>query len=508
MRKKQDDAELIDFFVNFEEILSKDKTGLDISLLIDFQVYSGYLIPDIQEMQVQLRSADDAYLYYACEHIFNIQDWIKLIVEDAGRLNFGITWENMFDKHFGDKKLLQNMYDTCFDKWVHGKSGQYKIGENFYNIVDGKLYYRNRFGEWFEVDRKTAFDLLPNKRIVKAKETIERLNRDYRKTSYDTIRECWEDKDYNGILPDSFLLFEERETSPEEYFDFSVAQIRALLRNPVSIQELERWNGGKIVDLEHMVRVAAFVLETTTKRRGEDSHTLYLLRDCMMFQEAHKILDILTDDDTSSDQVLIGRKLLSHKSGQWGHYIVLLDALYTAHKRYPSSFTEFYDEFTRLLDMFVELNPKFALIVGDLASYLKRHIQTDKGVIDIFDIGFQGSIALLTKYIIDCHIKPVGASGKIETDVRIGVGAQWSKKLFDYRYDGDYFPMLNRVQQMARSDGLYHYKEDSLKSGRLTVIMGDKEVQRKAAIELAVLVMVARVTRADSQKQQAPYIAI
>jgi hypothetical protein len=497
MTNKQDDVDLIDFFTNFEEILSRDKSDVDISLLIDFQVYSNYLIPDIQEIQRRLPTADDTYLYNVCEHVFNIQDWIKLIVEDAGRLKFGEAWEATFDKYFGDKDLLRNIYDDSFQRWISGKQGQYKIGENYYNIIDDNLYYRNLGGEWFEVDRKTAFDLLPNKKTIRGRDLIRQLDLDYQETPYDLILEQWAGRGYVGGLPDNFLMFKDIETSPEEYSDFAMPQIAALLENPVSIKELERWNGGKIGDLEHMVKVALFVLETTEKRRAEDSHTLYLLRDCMMFQEAHGILDILTGNVTSSDQVLIGRKLLSHKPGQWGHYIVMLDALYTAHRRHPNDFDKFYGEFARLMDVFVESNPKFALIVGELADYVKGHIQTEKSVIDVFDIGFQGSIALLTKYLIDNHVKPMGEGAKIRTDVRIGVGAQWSKKLFDYRYDGDYFPVLNRVQLMTRNNELYYYKDGSLKDGKLRVTMGDDKSQRKAALELVVLGMIARVTQTD-----------
>ena len=108
----------------------------------------------------------------------------------------------------------------------------------------------------------------------------------------------------------------------------------------------------------------------------------------------------------------------------------------------------------------------------------------------VFDIGFQGSIALLVKYIIDTQI---AAEKGISTDVKIEIGAQWSMKLFGERYDGDYFPMLNRVQLLKRSNELYQYKDNSLESAKLTVTMGNYEQQRRAAIELAVLVMVAQI---------------
>ncbi|MCX6728968.1 MAG: hypothetical protein NTV39_04360 [Candidatus Saccharibacteria bacterium] len=494
---KQDDSELTYLFKNFETLISGDKTVKNWFVLTEFQVFSEYLIKDIKQMQNRLKNPNDEYLYYVCRHVFDIQDWIKLMVEDAGFLTFGIAWETLFDKQFGNKHILKNIYDDCFDKWVSGKTGQYQIGENLYNILEGRLYYRNRFGKWFQVDRKTAFDLSPNQEVVEDDDSIQQLNNEYKDTWYDKIIKKWESKQFQSALPDNFLEFNDTVTNPDYYFDYTTDQIKILLENPVSIAELERWNGGEIADLEHIVKIVAFVMDMTKKRRMDDSHTIYLLRDCLMFHEAHKILDILNSEETSSDQLLVGRKLLSNKPGVWGYYATMLDALYNAHLRFPTDFTEFYNEFARLMDMFAALNPKFAALIAELADYIKQYIRTDKNKIVIFDIGFQGSIAILTKYIIDRHIIPTGTNGKIETDIEIGIGALWSKSLFGQRHVSDYFPLLNRVQLMTRSNELYHYKEDSLQTGKLQVVMGDKKAQRKAAVELAVLTMVAVVTQTD-----------
>jgi len=485
-----DDTWLIKLFKNVELILSTNKSEIDWTVTTDFQVFSDFLIKDIQEMQARLKSADEEYHFFVCGHTYNIMDWIRLIVV-AGFPTFSTAFENLFDERFGDKNILQNMYNTSFEKWVTGKNGQYKIGENFYNIYNNKLYYHNRFGQWFDVDRTTAFDLKPNKVIIEDSVLIDILNKEYKETWYDTISKRWEDKKFQGVLPNDFMNFIGEETSPEEYFDFTMTQIKALLKNPISVSELERWNGGKLDNLEHIVKVGALMLDIATRRRNDNSHTLYLLRDCLIFYELHNTIDILSSEKTSSNQILIGRKLLSHKLREGGYYAVMLEALYNAHTRYPLNFGEFYNEYARLMDMFVSLNEGFSIVINDLAEYIKQHIQTAKNKIIIFDIGFQGSIALLTKYIIDNHIHPSGPNGKIETDIKIGVGAEWSKSLFGDRYESDYFPFLNHVQLAARSDELYHYKKDSLKSGKIQVIMGDKEWQRKAAVELAVIEMMA-----------------
>ncbi len=494
--KTQDDTWLFNWFKDFEKMPVVSKSDMNWSVTDDFKVFGEFLINDIQNIQDRLKTSDDEYLYNVCRHIFNILDWIKLMVVDVGHVALASALESLFEKQFGDKHILQNMYDFCFKKWVSQKEGQQQIGENFYNVLAGKLYYRNRFNQWFEVDGKTAFDLKPNKELIEDKAISDQLNREYKETWYDAILRQWQDKQYQGTLPDDFLQFEDEETTPETYFDFTIPQIKTLLKNPASITELERWNGGKITDLEDIVKISALIGKIVAKIRKDHSHTIYLLRDCLMFYEAHKTMDILNSHDTSSDQIMVGRKLLSHESREWAYYIGTLSALSAAHLRYPTNFEEFYNEYARLLDVFVSLNPGFAKVIESLADYIKKHIRTDKNKIVIFDIGFQGSIALLTKYIIDRHLSPSGSSGKIETDIKVGVVALWSKKLFgEDRYDDDYFPFLNRVQLATRSNDLYHYKTGSFESGKLQVLMGDKENQHKAAVELVVLVMVTLLSQ-------------
>jgi hypothetical protein len=450
------------------------------------------LIKDDQEIKEKLKNTDDDYLYYVCEHIFNILDWIKLIVEDAGCFTFSDAWEKLFEEKFGDKYILQHLYNECFDKWIFKKNGQYKIGMNFYNLFENKIYFCNFFGEWFEVDKATAFDIKPNKKLIKNKVLIEHLNKQYKETPFDRVLKKWENKKYQGKLLKNFFQFNNKRTSPEEYSAFALKNIKKLLKNPVSIKEIERWNGNKKIDLDYLAKIAFFVSDLAQKRREENSHILYLLRDSLIFYEAHKALDILNNKNTSSSQILIGRKLLSNKRGMWGYYVVTLTALYEAHLRYPNDFAKFYKEYCRLLDLFVSLNLEFAKIISNLKNYIKKHIPKGNRKLIIFDIGFQGSIALLTKYIIDRHILSK-ANGKIETDIEIGIGAEWSKELFGYRHDGDYFPLLTHIQLMSRSDKLYRYIDKSLAFGELKVKMGNKKDQHDAAVELIVILMILKV---------------
>ncbi|MFA6419792.1 MAG: hypothetical protein WCW13_03245 [archaeon] len=490
-----EDVWLIKLFQNFE-IMLPAKKDIDWSISSEFHVYSKYLIKDIEDIQKRLEHPDDDYLYYVCGHIFNILDWIKLMVEDAGCITFSSAWEKLFDEKFEDKHILQHIYTDCFEKWISKKNGQYKIGMNFYNILGGKLYYRDRFDKWFEVEKTTAFDLKPNKKHINDLDIIKQLNKQYKETPYDALLKQWKNKNYRGVLPNTFFQFNHDITTPEKYFDFALANIKKLLKNPVSLTEIQRWNNDEVIDVEHIMKIAVFVSDLVAKRRKEDSHTLYLLRDSLIFHETHMAMDILNGKNTSSDQILVGRKLLSNKKGVWGYYVVTLTCLYEAQLRYPDDFTQFYNEYARLLDNFVSVNSKFAKIIANLKDYIKQHIRTDKRKIVIFDIGFQGSIALLTKYVIDRYLSQ---NGKIKTDIEIGVGAEWLKELFGYRHDSNYFPLLTHIQLMSRSDKLYHYIEGSLASGKLKVKMGDKKTQHDATVELIVVMMILRVLQ-DKKK--------
>lgn len=488
-----DDSWIINWFKDFDNLPPIDKQTVDWSILTDFQVYKEYLINDVQDIKDRLDSADNKYLYYVCEHLFNVLDWINLMVFDAGYPTFVTYIEDELEKHYGDRKILQNLYDTCLEKWISQNSEQQKIGGNFYNILAGKIYYRNHKDQWFEIDKKTAFDLNPSKKLISESELIDELDKDYYPTRYDLVFQQWKNKQYQGVLPDDFLEFEDKDTSPEKYFALAFEHIKTLLKDPISITELQRWNGEEIEDLDYIIKLSTLILDTVKKRRADDCHTVYLLRDCLTFYETHKTLDLLDSKETSVDQIMIGRKLLSNGSNEWGYYIATLEALYAAHMRYPNNFDDFYNEYARLLDIFASLNKGFREILSNLSEYIRNHIHTNKNRIVIFDIGFQGSINLLTKYIIDRHI----TSDK-EIDINIEVGAQWSKKLYGKRYNGDYFPYLNRVQLITRNNDLYYYKTGSLNSGKLQVLMGTKENQYKATVELIVLMMIICLMHEDS----------
>lgn len=495
-KTKQEDLDLVEFYTFLENIMKKQvkKSEKNWFNTPDFAVFSNFIVSDIRNILIKLPDATDDYLYATSEHIFNIQDWIKLMVEDAGFLRFSKNWQDVFEKEFGDRDVLKNLYDSCFDKWVSNKSGQQKIGINLYHIHEVKIYYRDFYGNWFFVDKSTVFDPKPDKEPINEVSLSETLNRGYTLTQYDDLLGRWQKSNFDASLPPNFLTYNKTESSPEEYFDFSFVKIKTLLDNPVPITELEKLNGGKINELDYKVTIANFVLETVARRRSDkNSHTIYLLRDCLMFYEAHKALDYLRGEHTSADQILVGRKLLSIEPGQWEYYGAMVDSLYTAHLRYPTNFSDFYNEYARLMNLFVEHNKNFASLIAKLAEYIDAHTSTDKEKIIVFDIGFQGSIALLTKYIIDFHIRPLRNGKQIETDIEIAIGAVWSMELYGSRYYSDYFPMLNRIQQQERNNELYHYKHGSVNANGVKVIMGDDDHQSRASIELIVLMMIAKL---------------
>lgn len=487
-----DDDDLIYFFKNFESLLEGKVPTIDtISAGSDFYVFRTYFARDLRQMQDQLKNADDTYLLKVAEHMFNIIDWVDLIVDNRGQAFRGAV-EHFLEQEFGNKKLLETLYDLSFDKWLTNKNGQYEIGINTYTVRENKIYYRNRFEEWYEIDKKSAFEVQPSRILVGDNTLIAFLNASYSSTSTDLIIHKWNDRKLNNVLPDDFLQFSKETTSPEEYFEYSIEHIKLLLENPVSISELERWNGETIVDLEETIKLCTYILKLVKDRRSDKSHTVYLLRDCLLFYEAHKVLDILYSEETSSDQLLIGRKMLSHQPDKWGYYIVTIEALYEAHKRYPDNYSKFYEEFMRLIDLLIAVNPKFQGVINALLPYIQHHIQTNENKIIIFDVGFQGSINLLIQYIIDRHITP-NTEHPSSTDIEVAVGALWSAELFGDRIKSDYFPFLNRVQRMATSEELYHYEFNGLQDKHVRVTMGGKAWQKKAAVERVVLAMLAQL---------------
>lgn len=487
------DDDLIYFYKNFETILSSQTTTIDsVSAGVDFKVFGEYFIKDLHDIEQRMINADDDCLLYVCEHLFNLIEWLRLILENRNPM-FGDALERLFDREFGDGHIWQTMYDTCLDRWMAGKNGQHRLGINTYSVVDGALYYRDYLKHWSKVDRETAFDVKPVAEPLNDEAKVALLNDTYRDTSYDQIIKQWQEAGYANTLPHNFSEYSRETTTPEDYLDFTVGNIKYLLANPVSVGELQRWSGDNSIDFEETVKLCATALDLVEERRKDDSQTIYLLRDCMIFQEINKTLDILNAKELPSDQLLIGRKLLSNNPEQWGYYIALLEALYQAHSRYPDDFSKFYNEFSRLLDLFIEVNPNFRALINTLASYIKLHVTTDKKRIVIYDVGFQGTINLLIKYVIDTHIYSPASGSDIETDIEVAIGAEWSRELFENRAKGYYFPFLNRFQRLARSDRLYSYQFGSLNDGKVKVEMGSDEWQRKAATELVVLVTIAQL---------------
>ncbi|MEI8072925.1 MAG: hypothetical protein WCH00_02435 [Candidatus Saccharibacteria bacterium] len=483
-----EDSDLIELFKDFEVIFSKpNKFGAErIAAGIDFKVFSEFLIDDIRNLKNDMANASDRQLLYISRHMFNIIDWIKLIVENRS-VAFAEAFEIKFEENFNNKNILQDLYNDSLERWLTNNKGQQRIGANVYTIYENELYYRDRFKNWYEVDKGTAFDMLPGKTIIQNEHTLKYLNSNYEETWYDSILSRWEDKKYQGKLSADFMNFEKKESSPEEYFDFTLEHIKQLIKNPVSLSELERWYGNKIKNLEDIVKLLHMSKSMVNHNRESSAHTIYLLRDCLVFYELHKTLDLLTENSTSSDQLLIGRRLLSNEPDLWGYYIVILEALYVSHDRHRDNFDDFYEDFSGLMDQFFSLNGSFAKLVKELSKYIEKHIATNQREIIIFDTGFQGTINLFIKYIIDNHIKPK----HIKVEIKVGVGAEWSKKMFGKRAGSDYFPYLNRIQLLARSDRLYQFKYGSLKDGGVRVTMGDKAPQKQAAAELVTLVTLA-----------------
>ena len=117
---------------------------------------------------------------------------------------------------------------------------------------------------------------------------------------------------------------------------------------------------------------------------------------------------------------------------------------------------------------------------------MDAHIPLDlntETIIDIVDLGFQGSINILVKYVIDRHCR---AGRDHKTVVHMYVLAEWFKSVYPGAYSSETYSLLTNIEVLARNELLYDYKLGSFAEGAISVVMGSKEEQEMANTELLV----------------------
>lgn len=483
---------MADWFKDFENYPIVDKAKINWPYTLDFEVQSKYIVSDIKRLLKEVKTASDTELLKISQHCFNLLSWVRQM-NIMGFHSLETYLNNVLIEEFGNKNVINNLQKEIFNRWVNNKSGQYYIGVNWYNILHGKIYYRKLTGEWFLVE-KGVFDVAPKLGISPNPETTSALEKDYTPTKYDKVFQEWKRNNYSNNFPIDLDDCVIGETSPENNFQHSMKKIKSILSSPVAIDLLEK-EFNNLNHLEYMIKVSLIMVEYAQQRRESKEHTVYLLRDCLIFYELQNTLDILDGQETSSDQLYIGRKIMSNKKREGGHWYFTQEVLFQCCLESPSSFEEFYKEYTKLLDEYTEYSQEFALFVKDIFIYIEKHIESampNNLKVTIVDLGFQGSINMFIKYVIDKYYqhKP-----KLKTDIEMYVLAEWFKDIYgSKRYVSDTYSLLTHIEVLARNELLYEYNVDSLKDGNISIVMGSKEDQRNANIELIITTMVALIS--------------
>src|SRR5690606_2199554 len=114
-----------------------------------------------------------------------------------------------------------------FTRWIEGRTGNHKIGENYFVLHDGSAYYRNIIGAWHTVDVDSIFDLTPTMTIVQGG-IIELLESTYEPSVYDAIYTEWRVGAYEHEVPSSLFKYSAGESTPEKEIEKSIAKIKEL----------------------------------------------------------------------------------------------------------------------------------------------------------------------------------------------------------------------------------------------------------------------------------------
>jgi hypothetical protein len=295
--------------------------------------------------------------------------------------------------------------------------------------------------------------------------------------------------DTYGPISVSLLSVLDGLSNPDTILEASLSKIRSILAHPVSLAEIIKAHPEGLRFVEKTIKISLIMSQYVQTRRHKHEHTLYLLRDCLLFNELHHTLDIIEDRPTSHDQVYIGRKILSNAKREGGHWYVTQEILFSAYLASPNDFGGFYADYSRRLQEYEAYSSEFSALVQELVGYIEKHIggRDSTQPVRIIDLGFQGSINMLLKYIIDIHCK--WSVGRM-IDMNMFVVAEWFKSSYGAdRYSNNTYGLLTYIEEMARNEYLYEYLPSSLENGALSVQMCGHEKATHANLELITVTM-------------------
>lgn len=485
---------MADWFKQFEDRPITEKSQIKWNFTKDFEVQSRYIVDDVTSLISGLDKAKDDDLLRISQHCYNLLSWIKQMAI-MGFTGLPRYIDELLVDNFKDRDIIQNLYRESLRRWVEGKEGRHKIGENYFSIDKGSIYYRGITGKWYEVEEGSVFNLMPKMHIVEDSFDTKTFNAETKPSVYEQIYSEWMSDTYVGGIPEKHFTFKRGESTPEDELNISIAKIRKIIERPVALMSLR---DKELLDderLEYLIKLSYLMTQFVQTRRRMNEHSVYLLRDCIIFYELHKTLDIIEGSSTSSDQLIAGRKLLSNSRRPGGHWYFSQEALFIACEKHPNNFDEFYNEYSNILNEYEEYSEEFREFIEKLARYVDEHIPADitpASPINIIDLGFQGSINILIKYVIDNHCK-VAQSNK--TVVHMYVLAEWFKGIYPGMYSSETYSLLTDIEVLARNELMYDYKAGSFMEGAISVVMGSKEDQENADIELLVTTMTALIAK-------------
>lgn len=481
------------WFEDFENRPIRGKDQVPWMLTIEYEIQSKYLIANLKSLS-QIGSASDPELLAAAQHCNNLIAWVEQM-RIMGYTGLHDVIENLLEDEFGDRQKLINLRQDYTEAWLHGKSGQYKIGENYFTVYHNKFYYHTLYREWYEVKPSSVFDIMPVFGQKADAQTTVYLNSEYMPTRYQQIYTGWQEAGYTGKLLSDLFLSQTGQTTPEDVLEETTKKIQAIVDNPPALEEIERAVSDKPDYLEYLIKISCLVADFAQERRMSNEYSLYLLRDCAMFHEAQILIDLLEGQRTSHDQVYIGRQSLSSKQRDAGHWYVVQELLLMALQKHPDDFSGFYANFTQYLKDYEEYSTDFATLVQDLARYLDGHItesEQSNRPITVIDLGFQGSINMLVKYVLDNYCLQ---KTKQPAKVHMYVIAEWFRGVYENMYTSNTFSTLTYIEVMTQNNAIYEYVPWSLQEGNLSITYGSKADQDQADIELTVMIMTVLLSK-------------
>ena len=456
-------------------------------ITIEFDIQSEYFISNLKALP-KLDAASDAELLTAAQHCNNLIGWVEQM-RIMGYTGLPSVIEELLESEFGSRQKLAELRQAYIEKWLHGKSGQHRIGVNDFTIHEGIVYYSTIHNEWFRVETINTFDMMPILGNESTTELSALLDAHHKPTRYQRIYASWQSAGYSGGLTSTLFSSKAGQTTPEEVLKTTVEKMHTIIERPLALREIEQVIGERRDHLEYLIKISCAVADFAQQRRASNEYTLYLLRDCAMFNEAQILIDLLEGQQTLHGQIYIGRESLSSSRQSAGHWYVCQELLLMSLQKHPDDFNAFYVDFTQRMKDYEKHSLGFSNLVKSLAEYLNNYIkeaEQNDGVITVVDLGFQGSINMILKYVLDRYCLP---ETKIQTDVHMYVVAEWFKDVYKNMFTSDTFSLLTNIEVMARNNAIYEYVPWSLRDGRLMVTYGSEADQHQADIELSVMTM-------------------